>query len=281
MDGAVVAAAGRAPDPYFRPVTPLTPGSVFKLVTAFAALEAGVSPSATFSCEGTGRLANGQKYTCTHVHGTVDLAQAFEESCNGFFMTRAMDAGPRWMADAYARLGMDVMPRLGMGFSPRDGRILDFGSQTAQLGIGQAHALATPLQVATAYARLATRGRRIVPWLDRDVGPDPASRTSDPEIARHAALLLDAAHRVVVGERGTAHGVAGLLALDAAGKTGTAELDSSLANRKRNAWFVGFAPYDAPRYVAVVVRERLPKGAGATLAGPDVARLLEAALRER
>jgi penicillin-binding protein 2 len=279
-DGAIVAAAGRATDPYFRPINPIIPGSVFKLVTAYAALEAGIDPAETLDCHGQGLLRNRQKYKCTHVHGPVGLVEAFEGSCNPYFMTRALDAGPQRMADAYSRLGMDELSGKELGIAAYDGRIRAFNGDLAQFGIGQSKALATPLQVATAYARLAARGRKLVPFVDRDAAPAAGAKDVDPVLAKHAQLLLEASRLVVTGARGTAHDVPELVRLDAAGKTGTADVKISRTEGRNNAWFVGFAPFAAPRYVAVVVRERV-NSYGADVAGPEVARLLEAALGER
>jgi cell division protein FtsI/penicillin-binding protein 2 len=277
-DGAIVAVASRSDDAYFHAILGVAPGSVFKIVPALAMLEAGIDPAATLDCRRKGQIRPGVPYTCTGEHPGADLSTAFAQSCNHFFMRRAEDVGADRMADAYTRLGFDVTPKLGLGVATNLGVVRDFRTQTAQLGIGQAHALSSPLQVATAYARLASRGRRIVPYLDRDAGPAPGSREVDPVVARHADRLIDAARRVVT--EGTAHRVVELDALEAAGKSGTAEVVVGGGQRKHHAWFAGFAPASAPRYVAVVVHEFVD-GHGASDAGPDVARLLEAALRER
>ncbi|MCE9634415.1 MAG: hypothetical protein K8T90_01810 [Planctomycetes bacterium] len=283
-DGAVVAAVTKSDDPYSHVITPIAPGSVFKLVTALAWLESGGSPDATVDCAMTGVTVHRRRYTCTGTHPGVALLDAFGKSCNCYFMTRAEDAGAAAMADAYTRLGMDLQSSLRIGVAPRVTKMPDFSLHTALLGIGQAEALSTPMQIATAYARLATGGRRIVPYIDRDVGPAPESREVDPVIAQYADLLREGARRTV--RIGTGAGVPLLAEIDAAGKSGTAEILVSrdpltkVEKRTMNAWFVGYAPASAPRYVAVVVHERVAEHGG-HLAGPHVAELLEAALRER
>lgn len=277
-DGAVVAVAARSGGAYCPAVSALAPGSVFKLVPALAMLECGLDPAETLDCRERGRLRSGAKYVCDALHGGVALHEAFARSCNHYFAQRALDCRGPALTDAYVRLGLDLEPKLGIGIRSLAPRVADWSVHTEQLGIGQAEALASPLQIAVAYGRLATRGRKIVPYIDRDAPPGPATRETDPVIARHADRLLAAARAVV--ESGTASRVRGLGALDAAGKTGTAEVDTS-AGRLHNAWFAGFAPAAAPRFVAVVVHARIAKKHGAELAGPDVARLLEAALGER
>jgi cell division protein FtsI/penicillin-binding protein 2 len=277
-DGAVVAMASRSDDPYFHGIAALIPGSVFKIVPAFAALEAGIDPQATLDCAQRGWLRPGLRYTCTGLHPAADLRTAFAKSCNHYFMRRAEEAGAAALRDAYERLGFAEDVRLGIGVVPVRPLVRRFDRDTAQLGIGQAGALASPLQVATAYGRLATGGRRITPYVDRDVGPSKAAHDVDPVVARHAPLLLDAARRTVT--EGTARNVSELAALGcAAGKSGTAEVDLPGGVRVHNAWFAGFAPHDAPRYVVAVVHEKVDRMHGADFAGPGAARLLEAALR--
>lgn len=277
-DGAVVAMASRSDDAYCRPIAAIIPGSVFKLVPAVAALEAGIDPSATLDCFQKGRIRPGLDYTCTGYHPGIDLPAAFAKSCNHFFMRRAEDVGPAALLDAYRRLGFEEDVRLGIGVVPVLPRVRRFDRNTAQLGIGQAEALASPLQIATAYGRIATGGRRIVPYLDRDAGAARSAHDVDPVLARHAALLREAARRTVT--EGTARNVVELTSLGiVAGKSGTAEVDVRGRGRLHNAWFAGWAPLDAPRYVVVVVHQDVAREHGADFAGPGAARLLEAALR--
>lgn len=278
-DGAVVALTSRSDDPYFRPVVALMPGSVFKLVPALATLASGIDPHATLDCAGRGEVRRGVPYKCTGVHPGADLWTAFGKSCNHYFMRRAEDAGAAALRDAYERLGFAEDVRLGVGVAPKRAFVRRWDVNTAQLGIGQAEALATPLQIATAYARLATGGRRVVPYLDPDVGPSPQSREFDPVLARHAPTLLEAARRTVLD--GTGRNVAALVAVSAAGKSGTAEVEAGGGRRVHNAWFAGYAPHDAPRWVVVVVHERVDREHGAEFAGPGAGSLLEVALRER
>lgn len=285
-DGAVVALASRSDDGLNHALVRLVPGSVMKLATALAVLEKGVDPSLTVSCAGSGWMRPGVRYKCTGVHPSIALEEAFAHSCNLYFMQRAEDVGGPAFLDACERLGFFLPVDLGVA-TPVPGTVARSGADEVRfLGIGQGPVAVTPLHVATAFARLATGGRRIVPYLDRDRGADPASRSIDPVIARHAPRLQDAARRVVV--HGTAWRAESLRTVEAAGKSGSAEVELSRQPRGAdgrvaktlNAWFVGYAPATAPRYVAVVVHEHVGRH-GAELAGPEVGRLLEAALGER
>lgn len=276
--GAVVAVASRSRDGLHHAVCGIRPGSVFKLVTALAILESGLSPHETVVCQGKGRLPSGRRYVCDEVHGALDLADAFAHSCNAYFetMTERLDSDA--MRRACCELGLDASPRLHLN-GTRAGVRPTFGatgrlspSEMRFLSIGQGRALASPLQIAVAYARVASGGRLVAPYLVDDDAPAPAEM--DSSIARFAPLLCDGARRVVT--RGTGSGVRELVELGAGGKSGTA--DTAVSGSSNNAWFVAFAPADAPRYVAVVVYERVT-GHGAATVGSHAGRLLQEALR--
>jgi penicillin-binding protein 2 len=277
-DGSVVAISSRSQDGLNHAVASIRPGSVFKLVTALALLESGVSTDETVTCTGRGRLPSGARYKCDETHGSLSFRQAFADSCNAYFATMAERVGPEALERAARELGFAENPTLHLPGSPPlfhpvwgDGsrwRPADMGL----VGIGQGKALASPLQVAIAYARIASGGRRLTPYLVDDDRPPPAE--IDASLARWAPQIADAARRVVTA--GTGHGVPSLEAVEAAGKSGTGDLDAK--GKENNAWFVAFAPASAPRYAAAVVFEKV--GAhGASIAGPEVARLLAEALR--
>lgn len=277
-DGGVVALASRAKDGMNHAVCSIRPGSVFKLVTALALLEEGVSTEETVACAGRGRLPSGAKYVCDDVHGALSFHDAFADSCNAYFATMAERVGPEALERAARELGFDENPTLHQpGSPPLFHPVWGAGARwypddMQKIGIGQGKALASPMQVAIAYARVASGGRRLTPFLvDAE---RPADAESDPSLARWAPVLRDAARRVVTA--GTAHGVPALEALEAAGKSGTGDVDT--AGTMNNAWFVAFAPASAPRYAAAVVYEKVA-GHGAGTAGPAVARLLAEALR--
>ncbi len=281
-DGGVVALASRSRDGFDHAVCALRPGSVFKLVTALALLEAGVSPDETVHCAKHGRLPGGRSYVCDEEHGDVAFTDAFAQSCNCYFETMAERVGVDAMLRACRELGLDANPTLHLAGSPcgldpvwREGSVWR-PADLAKIGIGQGKALVSPLQVAVAYGRVATGGRRLSPWLV-DVERRSTADT-DASIARFAPLIRDAARRCVTV--GTGKDVPELDAVEAAGKSGTGDLRYSKDPRKapNNAWFVAFAPASNPRYVAAVVYESV-KDHGARAAGGPVARLLAEALK--
>lgn len=293
--GAVVALASTHRDAMDHARSHVIPGSVYKLVTAVALLEAGLSPDAMRTCSGKKvRIPEGGRYSCMHVDGDIALHDAFVRSCNGYFAQQAVSVGAEALVSAATRLGLEERPlrdRLVGGGATACG--LELSSPTthpeqwkvwnlSQIGIGQGAASASPLQTVLAYARVANGGRLIRPFvLERD-RPAPGSIEVDPVLARWSRLLRDAMRDVVLDEHGTAYDEVALREVRAAGKTGTAEVAIAPKTFLNNTSFVGYAPYDDPRYCAIVVLERMPeKRYGAEAAGNHVAELLREALREQ
>ncbi len=84
----------------------MTPGSIFKLVTAAAALDTLPDAAAwTFTCEGS-YAADGGTVTCSQAHGEQTLAEAFVNSCNCAFGALCLQLGPAAMADTVEKLGL-------------------------------------------------------------------------------------------------------------------------------------------------------------------------------
>lgn len=293
--GAVLALASTDRDAMDHARSHVIPGSVYKLVTAVALLEAGIAPDDVIRCRGEETLSGGRgRYNCHDtVHGEVALHRAIVCSCNGYFAQQAVAVGQEALSSAAERLGLRERPLKNvLGWPGTTAAGLEYSRpekhpdrwrswDLSQIGIGQGAASASPLQIAVAYARIASGGRRVEPFLLASEAPAPGSIAVDPALARWAPRLRAALRDVVLDEAdGTAWKIAALHEVRAAGKTGTAEvgIDGKFVN---NATFVGYAPHDDPRYCAVVTLERVPTGTyGGGAAGPHVARLLAEALRE-
>ncbi|HHT01958.1 MAG TPA: penicillin-binding protein 2 [Firmicutes bacterium] len=248
------------------------PGSVFKLVAATAALEEGlVSPSALFSCGGAVQVGN-HVFHCAaeHGHGTLNLCGALAESCNVAFIELGAQLG-RDMILKYAQsLGFGVstginLPGEAPGTFPTAGEVGPVA--TANLTIGQGTLLATPLQVARAYACVASGGylpsiRLIKEVKDGDgkiiyAGDAPArKRVLTSETCAILRRALQAAVQEGTGQRAAVAGV------PAGGKTGTAQREGAAAGMTMaaHAWFAGFASVENPHYVIVVFIEEGSSG---------------------
>jgi peptidoglycan glycosyltransferase len=255
------------------------PGSTFKIVTAGDALAAGlVTPATTFV--DTGGLTVGNfivRNDQNEVTGTQNLTGAFALSSNVDFASIALKIGPdRWFEDA-ARWGFGQavnfdLPVARDRLPPRDEVS---PSVLAQLGFGQASLLVTPMRMALVAATIADGGRTPRPFVVRSIAGNETHLATQPEQLA-APLDADTARQVrdlmiAVVQHGTGTGAA-LPGVTVAGKTGTATNPHGPAH----AWFVAFAPAEAPRVVVAVIVENA--GYGAAVAVPIVRDVLRVAL---
>lgn len=266
------------------------PGSTFKMVTALAALEAGVlDPKEKINCTGSFELAD-QSYNCwkRHGHGQVDLHRALRESCDTLFYEIANRTGISKISSMAHRLGLGQtfdcgMPLQKKGVIPtpdwkrwkRNTSWLD--GETILAGIGQGYVSATPLQLAVMTARLAT-GREVVPCLALDK-TQPRPRFNKLKInPDHLSAIRKGMLGSVYEPGGTGHRVqiAGAN-FSIAGKTGTSQVraNSTKPSDNQSEWalrdhalFVCFFPVNRPRYAIACVVEH--GGSGGKTAAPLV-----------
>jgi len=285
--------------PFFSRITAMTapPGSVFKVLTAVAALEEGiVEPDSLIHCRGF--LNRPDQLRCMifrqhgHSHGDVTLSDALCQSCNVYFFeaARKMGDGPlrRWSerfgfgAPTGADVPGEASGRLPQG--PAGGRrSRDMGS-TLQLAIGQSSLLVSPLQVARMMAAIANGGSLVAPRFAHVApvdGPDgkiqlaafesPASTAAKLDLSpRTVSVLRESLERVVADPLGTGRAAA-VAGVRVAGKTGTAETGGGAPD---HAWFAGYVPADRPRIAFVVMLEHA--GSGGKTAGPVARQFVEA-----
>ncbi|MGB5290088.1 MAG: penicillin-binding protein 2 [Lysobacterales bacterium] len=231
-------------------------------------------------------------------HGWVDVGSALEQSVNTYFYQLAMDMGIDRMHDYLAQFGfgsatgIDV-PGEGKGLLPsREWKravhqLPWYPGETVIAGIGQGFNVVTPLQLANAVAALVNGGIRYSPRLlyaAKSAGVERAKRINAP-VAFEVPVrdpqdwqaILDGMDRVVNGTRGTARSIAVDAPYRMGGKSGTAQVYQLAANKKDNpedvaehlrdhAWFIAFAPVDAPRIAIAVVVEH--GGGGSSVAAP-------------
>jgi peptidoglycan glycosyltransferase len=255
------------------------PGSTFKIVTASDALTAGlVTPATTFVDTGGLRVGSFTvRNDQNEVTGTQNLTGAFALSSNVDFAGIALKIGADlWFEDA-ARWGFGQAVNFDLPVA-RDrlpARDEVSPSVLAQLGFGQASLLVTPLRMALVAATIADGGRTPRPYVVRSIAGSETHLATQPEQLA-APLDADTAHEVrdlmiAVVQRGTGTGAA-LPGVTVAGKTGTATNPHGPAH----AWFVAFAPAQAPRVVVAVIVENA--GYGAAVAVPIVRDVLRVAL---
>jgi peptidoglycan glycosyltransferase len=258
------------------------PGSTFKVFTAAAALDSGVVsldnrfvddgplPVGTFSVHDNEEESTGDQ----------DLTGAFALSSNVDFAQIALRLGvARWF-DYAARWGLGDPLYFALPASPDHlpARDTVTPSILAQLGFGQADLIVTPLRMALLAATIADGGAEPRPVIAREVVSGTSRRSiatpgtlAQPISAQTAREVRDMMIAVVQKGTGTA---AALPDVQVAGKTGTA---TNPAGRS-HAWFVAFAPAEAPRVALAIVVENA--GYGGVVAAPIARRVLAVALRE-
>jgi penicillin-binding protein 2 len=275
------------------------PGSPFKLVTAIAALRAGViTPETEFVCNGT--MAVGKAEFKCHAwrrggHGRERLLTAIRDSCNIYFYNAALAAGPDALAAEARRFGLDRQTGIELPAEEKRMLIPDpawklmrkneswTGGDTANMAIGQGFLLVTPLQMACFAASLARGETSTQPTLLRResgvavpvsgnqmLGLSPSDR----------AVIMEGMRQVVNGGggvRGTGH-FAKLPDVEVSGKTGTAQVRTPRGTLEL-AWFLAFAPSSQPKVaVALIVVGDEPDelNAGGMVAAPRAKKVLEA-----
>ena len=257
------------------------PGSIFKPITALAALQSrAVTASFSVICPGyymIGRRA--MKCWNPNGHGTVNVRHAIEQSCNVFFASIGMRCGNEAIAGMATAFGLGVrtgieLDREAPGLVPtpewkrRMWRDEWRNGDTCNLAIGQGALSVTPLQMAVTASALANGGRvyrpRLVLGLRDATG---RAATNYPVVLARTVPVSDAVmrqvregmHDVVMAPTGTG-GRARIPGVEMAGKTGTAEYGEK-EERKKHGWMILFAPYEQPRYaVAMVVDDAVSGG---------------------
>ncbi|MBM9594521.1 penicillin-binding protein 2 [Roseitranquillus sediminis] len=285
------------------------PGSTFKLVTAIAALEAGAAGyDSTVWCPGY-LNSGGRRFHCwkSGGHGHMNLHDALQQSCDVYFYEVANRCGIDKISEVANRFGLGVRHDLPMsavaeGLTPtREWKRLRRGEDwmpgdTLNASIGQGFVLASPLQLAVMTARVAS-GRAVQPRLVKSIGGVETDVVEDGPLAAsdaHLQAVRRGMYAVSNTSRGTAYRTRiEVEALRMAGKTGTSQVRNITAaerargvfrnedlpwERRDHALFVGYAPYDAPRYAVSVVIEH--GGGGSAVAAPVARDVMLAALHD-
>ncbi len=260
------------------------PGSTYKLVLVAAALETGsIKPNWKAFCPGYTWMGR-RRFDCWNIngHGESDLLQAIEQSCNVYFYKLGLKVGlDNWAQ--YSRIflfdkptGIDLIDEK-VGLVP-DRAYLDrqFGVNQwpkgiiFNLAIGQGDLLVSPLQMARLAMIIANEGVyrqfHIVDYLE-----DPLTKTKKfvqvdstriTEVSNETfKIIKQGMYRVCQGDRGTGR-AACYRDITVAGKTGTAQNPHG----EDHAWFIGFAPSEAPQIAFCILVEN--GGSGGRVAAP-------------
>ena len=270
------------------------PASTYKIITAIAGLEEKIIDT-HFSqfCSGSYRFGN-RNYYCWKLsgHGEVNVVEAIAKSCDVYFYYVGHKVGVDRLA-WYAR---------GCGLGDLTGIALDHESkglvptttwkekyrgsrwqagETLSVAIGQGANLATPLQIAVMTSSVANGGVKYRPTIvKRILASDgslslkerPLKKGVIPVSEENLAIVKQGLFNVVNANDGTAR-VARIEGIHVSGKTGTAQVVSKSTigslkgeeipyNLRAHAWFVAYAPSEAPEIAVVVFVEHGESGSG-------------------
>jgi peptidoglycan glycosyltransferase len=270
------------------------PGSTFKVITTAAALQAGATEDTQLTAtpriplpDSTATLENFGGTPCGG-GPTASLRDAFAKSCNTAFVQLGINTGADALKNTARAFGLETPPP-AIPLQVAESTVGPI-SDAAALGmssIGQRDVALTPLQNALVAATIANKGVTMRPYLvDSLKGPDLATisttapteerRAVSPQIAATLTDLMVAAEQVTQ-QKGAIAGV------QIASKTGTAEHGTDPRNTPPHAWYIAFAPAQAPKVAVAVLVENGGDRLGATggaLAAPIGRATIAAALRE-
>ncbi|WP_039458947.1 penicillin-binding protein 2 [Candidatus Jidaibacter acanthamoebae] len=243
------------------------PGSTFKIVTALAALEHGISPDFKVFCNGKHKVGN-RIFHCNREtgHGDVDVRLAIAQSCNVYFYVVAEKMGIKNIVKTAFGLGFGDKTNIELPYESRGNipepnwKFLKFSQKwtigdTVNASIGQGFVLTTPIQLALMAARIAS-GKNISPTILQKSG-QPTNLKFSPhnlDTIRKGMFMVFNDNR----GNGYRHRISNP-DFQICGKTGTAQVISARKTTKKHhtdhGLFLGFAPFEDPRYAISVIVE--------------------------
>ncbi len=263
------------------------PGSTFKILTAAAALDSGVTtPEDGFYCSGKIKV-DGDIIKCWgSPHKAETMAQALQNSCNPVFVELALRMGTQRFYQYLHAFGLGSKTNIDLQ-GEESGILIPVNSvknvDLARIGFGQSVAV-TPIQLLTAACSVLNGGRLMRPYLLKEaVSPDGTVlyRTSpkvvSTPISEETSLTMRKLLEDVVAVGGAKN--ARIPGYRIGGKTGTAQVykDGRIVRNVHIGSFLGFAPADDPRIALLVIVDEAdtPVDYGGTTAAPFARQILE------
>lgn len=264
------------------------PGSTFKIPVALAGAMANVDKR-SYPCAGGAAYGSDVFLKCWvsgkgYTHGSIRTRNSLKHSCNGYYYRMGNAAGIRNIQKICGLMGLGEatgLPLLdedpGNIPSPEQKRSLGMGAwgaaDTAQVSIGQHQVEATPLQMSMTVATVSNGGKVYKPRLVHKIVEEGAEQREEPELLSDLTkngvspdqikTIAGGLWDVVNAAGGTARRARSEIAT-ISGKTGTAQTGRIRPNgeNETNAWFVAFAPYEAPKLAVCVMVENGKSGGG-------------------
>lgn len=251
------------------------PGSVFKTVTAAAAVENGLEDmnfndtGSVFVDSHEFKNFGGKKY------GNIDIYKGFAVSSNVVFVTLADKLGYSKLSGAAKKFM--IGEKIDYDIPLQTGQVLRDNKKTnvAAVGMGQGDLLVTPMNMALVASAVANEGKMMAPYIVESADLSNGynvyahksavlSEATDKDTAKKVAEMMK---KCVKSGTGTSAAVSGI---EVAGKTGTAENTG-----EDHAWFIAFAPADDPQIAVCVMMENAAK-TGGQACGPVVRGIISA-----
>ena len=268
---------------------PYEPGSVFKLITASAALETGtVTGSTPFYCPGYIEVA-GNRIACWKAggHGNLDFVGAIKGSCNPAFIMTGQALGAELFMEyldkfgLYDVTGVDLPGEATSIMHSRETMLNENMASLSSASFGQTFKV-TALELMTAVNATVNGGYLMQPYVVSQVLDSDGNviSSTEPVVVRQviseetSALVASYAEQVVSGEGGSGARAA-VPGYRIGGKTGTSQkLDQE--GDETILSFYGFAPADDPEIAVLVMLDEPQKNNqyGSVIAAPVVGNIL-------
>lgn len=241
-------------------------GSIFKLVTAAAALESGISEDFSYTCNGAINI-DGQIFNCHKWggHGEISMEEAMVSSCNPYFIALSETLSPKLLHDTAAKLGFGEKSILADGLYSQSGylpteRELSVKAEKGNFSFGQGKLTATPIQICRMTCAIANNG--IMPQVNlikalRDENGVETSIGSPENKRVMSCLTAQKLKRFMNGVVNTSNSFSHSDLVECAGKTSTAQTGNFNSDGKEimNCWFTGYFPSDSPQYAVTILVE--------------------------
>ena len=266
------------------------PGSVFKLITCAAALDAGaVSKNSTFYCGESISVAGTRFHCANHKrHGSQTVTQALENSCNQSFIQIGARLGKEAFCDYFAAFGLREPTGVDLPAEPKKSLYYTADRmgpvELASCAFGQSSKISY-MEMAAAVCAVVNGGRLMQPYLVSDIlNPDgsilqhtePVCRWQviKPETSETMREMMEAVVLYGGGRNARIQGYR------VGGKSGTSQKLDSADEKARIASFVAVAPIDDPQFLCLVCLDEPHSWttAGGSLSAPVCAEVLEQTL---
>ena len=266
------------------------PGSVFKLITCAAALDAGaITRNSSFYCGESISVAGTRFHCANHKrHGTQTVTQALENSCNQSFIQIGARLGKEAFCDYFAAFGLREPTGIDLPAEPKKSLYYTANRmgpvELASCAFGQSSKISY-LEMATAVCAVVNGGKLMQPYLVSDIlAPDgTVLEHRDPVCKQQviqpetSAVMREMMEAVVLYGGGRNAQISGYRV---GGKSGTSQKLDSADEKARIASFVAVAPIDDPQFLCLVCLDEPHSWttAGGSLSAPVCAEVLEQTL---